>query len=86
MHGGAPGSGAPTGARNGNYRHGRYTKEIAATRQWLREASSLILFSFSAAKFGCRIALMMICGYGRVLTDGSTGFQGLPSHGREQLN
>ena len=48
--------------------------------------SSLILFSFSAAKFGCRIALMMICGYGRVLTDGSTGFQGLPSHGREQLN
>jgi hypothetical protein len=48
--------------------------------------SPLILFSFSAAKFGCRIALMMICGYGRVLTDGSTGFQGLPSHGREQLN
>jgi hypothetical protein len=24
MHGGAPGSGGPTGPRNGNYRHGRY--------------------------------------------------------------
>jgi hypothetical protein len=38
MHGGAAGSGAPRGARNGNYKHGRYTKEVAATRQWLREA------------------------------------------------
>jgi hypothetical protein len=38
MHGGADGSGAPTGARNGNYKHGRCTKEVAATRQWLREA------------------------------------------------
>jgi hypothetical protein len=32
MHGGADGSGAPQGARNGNYKHGRYTKEVAATR------------------------------------------------------
>ncbi len=32
MHGGADGSGAPKGARNGNYKHGRYTKEVAATR------------------------------------------------------
>jgi hypothetical protein len=38
MHGGADGSGAPRGPRNGNYKHGRYTKEVAATRQWLREA------------------------------------------------
>jgi len=38
MHGGADGSGAPKGARNGNYKHGRYTKEVAATRWWLREA------------------------------------------------
>jgi hypothetical protein len=38
MHGGADGSGAPKGERNGNYEHGRYTKEVAATRQWLREA------------------------------------------------
>jgi hypothetical protein len=42
MHGGADGSGAPTGARNGNFRHGRYTKEVAATRRWLREATRLL--------------------------------------------
>jgi hypothetical protein len=38
MHGGADGSGAPSGPRNGNYKHGRQTKEVAATRRWLREA------------------------------------------------
>ena len=38
MHGGAEGSGAPSGPRNGNYKHGRHTKEVAATRRWLREA------------------------------------------------
>jgi hypothetical protein len=32
------GSGAPSGPRNGNYMHGRHTKEVAATRRWLREA------------------------------------------------
>jgi hypothetical protein len=37
MHGGAPGSGGPKGARNGNVKHGRYTAETIATRQWLRE-------------------------------------------------
>ena len=37
MHGGADGSGAPSGPRNGNYKHGRHTKEVAATRRWLRE-------------------------------------------------
>lgn len=26
------------GARNGNFRHGRNTKEVVVTRQWLREA------------------------------------------------
>jgi hypothetical protein len=30
MHGGAHGSGAPSGPRNGNYKHGRYTEEVAA--------------------------------------------------------
>ena len=25
------------GARNGNYKHGRYTAETIATRRWLRE-------------------------------------------------
>ena len=36
MHGGAPGSGAPKGKRNGNYRHGRYTYEVLAQRRALR--------------------------------------------------
>jgi hypothetical protein len=42
MHGGAHGSGAPTGERNGNYKHGRYTQKVAATRQWLREMTKLV--------------------------------------------
>jgi len=42
MHGGADGSGAPEGSKNGNYKHGRYTKEVAATRQWLREATHML--------------------------------------------
>ena len=42
MHGGADGSGAPKGERNGNYKHGRYTKEVAATRRWLREAAHML--------------------------------------------
>jgi hypothetical protein len=42
MHGGADGSGAPSGSKNGNYKHGRYTQEVAATRQWLREAAQLL--------------------------------------------
>jgi hypothetical protein len=28
MHGGADGSSAPKGERNGNYKHGRYTEEV----------------------------------------------------------
>jgi hypothetical protein len=36
MHGGAPGSGGPKGAYNGNYKHGRYTAEAIAARRWLR--------------------------------------------------
>jgi hypothetical protein len=36
MHGGAKGSGGPTGTRNGNYKHGRYTAETRATRKWTR--------------------------------------------------
>jgi hypothetical protein len=42
MHGGADGSGAPTGPKNGNYKHGRYTKEVAATRRLLREATHML--------------------------------------------
>ena len=37
MHGGAQGSGGPKGARNGNYKHGRYTAEAIASRAWLRK-------------------------------------------------
>ncbi len=40
MHGGADGSGAPKGERTGNCKHGRYTKEVAATRQWLQRGHS----------------------------------------------
>jgi hypothetical protein len=36
MPGGAPGSGAPRGKRNGNYRYGFYTAEAVATRRALR--------------------------------------------------
>jgi hypothetical protein len=38
MHGGADGSGAPMGSKNGNYKHGRYTQEVAATRRWIHES------------------------------------------------
>jgi hypothetical protein len=36
MHGGAPGSGAPRGERNGNYQHGFYTAEAMAERREVR--------------------------------------------------
>jgi hypothetical protein len=42
MHGGAHGSGAPSGSRNGNYKHGRYTAETAAARRFLREARRML--------------------------------------------
>jgi hypothetical protein len=32
----AAGSGGPKGARNRNYKHGRYTAETIASRRWLR--------------------------------------------------
>jgi hypothetical protein len=42
MHGGADGSGASKGSKNGNFKHGRYTKEVAATRRWLRDATHML--------------------------------------------
>ena len=33
MHGGAKGSGAPPGKRNGNYKHGQYTREALQERK-----------------------------------------------------
>ena len=39
IHGGAHGSGGPKGARNGNYKHGRYTADTLATRRSLAEGA-----------------------------------------------
>jgi hypothetical protein len=36
LHGGAEGSGAPPGERNGAYRHGLYTREAIAERKAMR--------------------------------------------------
>ncbi|WP_342111807.1 hypothetical protein [Methylobacterium sp. SI9] len=36
-HGGAAGSGAPRGSRNGRYRHGLRTQEAMAERRRVRE-------------------------------------------------
>jgi hypothetical protein len=42
MHDGTDGSGAPKGSKNGNYKHGPYTKEVAASCRWLREATHML--------------------------------------------
>jgi hypothetical protein len=46
MHGGAKGSGGPPGARNGNFKHGLWTREIkhlrSATRRKLREVKRFL--------------------------------------------
>jgi hypothetical protein len=36
MHGGAKGSGGPRGDRNGNFKHGLWTRESVATRRSMR--------------------------------------------------
>jgi hypothetical protein len=36
MHGGAKGSGAPKGERNGNYKHGNFTQEAIELRRQVR--------------------------------------------------
>lgn len=36
LHGGAPGSGAPHGERNGRYKDGANTKNAIAERRWAR--------------------------------------------------
>ena len=50
MHGGAAGSGAPKGERNGNYRHGFYTAEAIAERRGLK--LSFVSLRGSAAESG----------------------------------
>jgi hypothetical protein len=37
MHGGAKGSGAPRGERNGSYKHGVFTDEAIAERRQIHE-------------------------------------------------
>jgi len=37
LHGGAEGSGAPCGERNGSYRHGLYAREAIAERKAMQE-------------------------------------------------
>jgi hypothetical protein len=36
LHGGAPGSGAPSGERNGRYKDGTYSKASIAERRWAK--------------------------------------------------
>ena len=43
MHGGAKGSGAPRGERNGNYRHGHRTQEAMAERRAVRVLARFLL-------------------------------------------
>ena len=53
MHGGAKGSGAPTGERHGRYKHGRCTKEsIARSRETSAELRRLIRLGKSIGFFG----------------------------------
>lgn len=40
LHGGAPGSGAPAGEQNGNYRHGRFTRAASEQRKQRVEESA----------------------------------------------
>jgi hypothetical protein len=42
LHGGAAGSGAPRGERNGAYRHGRFTAEAVAGRKAFRQLLKIL--------------------------------------------
>jgi len=48
MHGGALGSGAPMGERNGNYKSGTYTQEAIAHRRDLRALLRMLKCAGSA--------------------------------------
>jgi len=53
MHGGAAGSGAPTGERHGRYKHGRCTKaRLARNRETLAELRRLYRLGKSIGMFG----------------------------------
>jgi hypothetical protein len=52
MHGGGRGSGGPSGARNGNFKHGRYTRETKelrdVVRKMARDAEASLAVALSA--------------------------------------
>jgi glucans biosynthesis protein len=54
MHGCGRGAGGPQGERNGNFRHGRYTKESmalrSAVRQLVSEANELLAKTLAATR------------------------------------
>lgn len=50
MHGGAAGSGAPEGERNGAYRHGMFTKDMIEERRAIRHL-------LAAARAGLKVGL-----------------------------
>jgi hypothetical protein len=52
MHGGATGSGGPCGNRNGNFRHGLWTRETLEMRRTTREKVREIGAFVRAAKGG----------------------------------
>lgn len=45
MHGGAEGSGAPKGERNGKYKHGHFTQEAIELRRQIRALIAQMLAS-----------------------------------------
>jgi hypothetical protein len=45
MHGGARGSGAPKGERNGNYKNGHFTQEAIELRRQIRALIAQMLAS-----------------------------------------
>ena len=48
LHGGARGSGAPAGDRNGQYRHGEFTKQAIIEKRWVRSLLRTLLGSKGA--------------------------------------
>jgi ribosomal protein L32 len=50
MHGGAKGSGGPRGRRNGNYKHGRWTRESIEMRRAIRAKVRQIKALLQAAR------------------------------------
>ena len=50
MHGGSKGSGGPQGSRNGNFKHGLYTREAKTTHSAMRAKVREIKALVQAAK------------------------------------